>query len=405
MRLPFISFVFFLPVTAIAQDTDAHGWFAAWGTAQQLVEERNELPVPMKDVTLRQTVQPTHGGERVRLRLSNEFGGSPLHIGSVSIAQAKASGSADIVEGSSVPLSFAGNAGVVIPPGAAYYTDPADYAFAAFDDIAVTMHVADGPEAQSGHPGSRTTSHYAAGDQVDALTLEGGATDHWYIASTIEVPASAASAAIGVLGDSITDGRGSTTNGNDRWTDFLARRLQADDSTKHLSVVNLGLGGNCILKTCLGPNVLARVDRDVLAQPNMDYLIIFEGINDLGGSDVTDATVDSFVETITAGLTQVAHRAQAAGVTPIGATITPYGSTGIYPTGGAHEEARQRINEWIRTSGVFVAVLDFDAAVDDPAAPGQLNPEYDEGDGLHLSPAGFKALADAVPLELFTATR
>ncbi|MBB4659962.1 SGNH/GDSL hydrolase family protein [Parvularcula dongshanensis] len=404
MRLALCSLLL-LPSVAFAQEAREHGWVAAWGTAQQLVEDRNELPVPMGDVTIRQTVQPTRNGETVRVRLSNEFGEEPLVIGSLSIAVAQGPGSAAISEGTSLPLSFSGHAGVTIPPGAVFYTDEADFSFEAFGDVAVTMHVVQAPDRQSGHPGSRTTSHFESGEHVGEAVLDGGSTDHWYVLSTIEVPASEEAASIGVIGDSITDGRGSTTNGNDRWTDFLARRLQANEATDHLSVVNLGLGGNCVLRNCLGPNVLARLDRDVLAQPNMDYLIFFEGINDIGGSGLTDEGVDGFVADMTAGLVQIAERARAAGVTPIGATIAPYGSTEVYPTGGAHEEARRRINDWIRRSGTFDAVLDFDAALKDPASPDRLRPAYDEGDGLHPSPAGFEALANAVPLSVFVGVR
>jgi lysophospholipase L1-like esterase len=199
---------------------------------------------------------------------------------------------------------------------------------------------------------------------------------------------------LAVLGDSISDGRGSTTNGNDRWPDRLVARLQADPGRAHIAVVNQGIGGNCVLRGGLGPNALSRFERDILDQPGVRWLIIFEGVNDLGGSGTPDATADQLI----VAYKDMIARARARGIRVFAGTITPLGGS-FYDNPGV-DAARQKVNDWIRGSGAFDGVIDFDAAVRDPENPARLASQYDSGDQLHLNPNGYRALADAIDLSL-----
>lgn len=380
-------------------------WVAAWTSAQQEPEPHNALPPDtIGDATLRQIVRLSLGGDAVRVRLSNAFGQKPLRIGEARLARAVAPGDSGIVAVRDWPITFSGRSDVVIPSGAEVVSDPVALPVAAFDDLAVSLYLPAAPEPQTGHPGARTTSFALAGRHVSDAGLVGAMTvEHWYQLSGVDVAAPMGAEAIAVLGDSITDGRGSTTNGNDRWTDFLARRLQADPATRHLSVLNQGIGGNRLLEHGLGPNALARLDRDALAPAGVRHLIVLIGVNDLGvlgrgGASAEDHQV--LAERIIAGYEQIVRRAHARALRVYGGTMPPYGGSDVYAATPASEAARATINDWIRTSGAFDGVIDFDAALRDPDEPGQLRAEYDSGDRLHPSPAGFRAMADAVPMEL-----
>jgi lysophospholipase L1-like esterase len=243
------------------------------------------------------------------------------------------------------------------------------------------------------------------GDLVSAATLpDAQKVDHWFQLSGVDVLSSAHSAAVVALGDSITDGHASTTNGNDRWTDVLAQRLQANASTRGISVLNEGIGGNHLLIDGLGPNALARFNRDVLAQTRVRWLIVFEGVNDLGGLSregvVPTAQHSDLVQRILASYGQIIERAHAHGIRVIGATITPYVGSDYYHPGPQNEADREAINKWIRAPGHFDAVLDLDKVMRDPAHPDRLLPAYDSGDHLHPGPAGYRAMGSAIPLTL-----
>jgi lysophospholipase L1-like esterase len=242
-----------------------------------------------------------------------------------------------------------------------------------------------------------------AGNHVTDTDLPGAASvAHWYFLSGLEAWEPGQAAAIDVVGDSLTDGRGSTTNGDDKWTDQFFNRLQASRSTSDITVLNQGLGGNRILNDGLGPNVLARLDRDVLSQSGVKWLIVYEGVNDIGTANATQADQQKVAADVIAAFQQIITRAHAAGIKVYGATITPFGGNTPYDDpAGFREAARQTVNTWIRTSHAFDAVLDFDAAVRDPANPRQINPTFDVGDHLHMTPAGYRAIAAAVPLNLF----
>ena len=277
--------------------------------------------------------------------------------------------------------------------------------FTPLSDLAVTFHLIEPPAGETGHPGSRATSYYVHGDWVSAPSFnEPKHVDHWYQVSGIDVLAMPGAASVVALGDSITDGHGATTNGNDRWTDILAARLQGSPATRNMGVSNQGIGGNHLLTDGLGPNVLARFDRDVLAPAGVRWVIVFEGVNDLGGlarnGEVSPAEHTALVQRVLAAYQQVIARAHAHGLRVYGATVTPYVGSTYYHPGPLSEADRQAVNAWIRATGNFDAVIDFDAAVRDPQHPDQLLPAYDCGDHLHPSPAGYKAMADAIPLTL-----
>jgi lysophospholipase L1-like esterase len=385
---------------AAGRDTQ---WVGTWACSPQVAEAAQLPPAPwFVDSTLRQVVRVSLGGSRVRVRFSNAFGSTPLELRSAAIAL---SGGGAAIRPETVKwLAFQGRRSVSIPPGAPMLSDPLDFDLPPLATVTLTLHLRGAPADITIHPGSRTTSYLAPGDLVAAADLPGAARiDHWYFINGIDVTAPPAAGAVAILGDSITDGRGSTTNGNDRWPDRLAQRLQADPRTRHVAVLNHGIGGNRLLRDGLGPSALARLDRDVLAQPGVRWLIVLEGINDLGtrvGARERGqpfATADDMI----AAYEQIVARAQARGLRVYGATILPFEGAFYFTPDG--EADRQRVNEWIRTRGRFDAVIDFDAVARDPARPGRLAPAVDGGDHLHPSAAGYRIMAEAVDLGLFAA--
>ena len=379
----------------------------SWGASQQIPEPQNSLPPDdLRDATVRQIFHLSIGGSAVRVHLSNAFGTEALHFTSVHIARPLSTASSAIDPASDRPLSFAGNADVLVPAGAEFVSDPLQIEVAPSSDLAVTFHLDSPPARETGHPGSRATSYYVHGDFVGAASLtDPKHVDHWYQVAGIDVQAARGAAAVVAIGDSITDGHGATTNGNDRWTDVLAVHLQSSSATRNIGVSNQGIGGNHLLTDGLGPNALARFDRDALAPAGVRWVIVFEGVNDLGGiafkGDASAADHAALVQRILAAYEQMISRAHAHGLRVYGATITPYTGSGYYHPGPQNEADRQAVNQWIRAAGHFDAVIDFDAVVRDPQHPDQLLPAFDCGDRLHPSPAGYKAMGEAIPLDLF----
>jgi lysophospholipase L1-like esterase len=390
-------------------------WVHTWVSMPQLTEPGNMPPAPFTgtgvvfaDTTLRQTVHASIAGPRLRVRFSNAFGGAavPITAAAVALPAGGLAGVSAIEPGSSRPLTFSGRASAVVPVGAQVVSDPVDLPVAAQGNLTVTAYLAAGQASTNltSHPGSRTSSYLIAGDRHTDDDLPGATrVDHWYLLSGVEVQA--AGSALAVIGDSLTDGRGSTTNGNDRWPDQLLARLQATPATAGVAVLNQAAGGNRVLNDGLGPNVLARLDRDVLALGAVDWMLLFEGVNDIGTAAATDAAQQQVTADLIAAYGQLVVRAQARDITVVGATVTPFGGNGYDDPDGLRERSRQAANAWIRDSGVFDEVVDFDAAVRDPANLRQLAPAYDVGDHLHMNPAGYAALARAVPLRLFGAAR
>jgi lysophospholipase L1-like esterase len=389
-------------------------WVNTWTAMPQLTEPGNMPPAPFTqdnlvfaDATVRQTVRVTVGGQQFRLRFSNAFGGAALPITQVSVALPAGgqAGVSAIQPGTSKPVTFSGRTSIVVPVGAQVVSDPLNFDLASRSNLTVTMYLAQGQASNNitSHPGSRTNSYMLAGNHVDDADLAGSATvAHWYFISGVEMWSRHTTAAAVMVGDSLTDGRGSTTNMNDRWPDQLLDRLQSRPGTSNIAIVNQAAGGNRVLNDGLGPNALGRVDRDVLAQSGVKWLLVFEGVNDIGTAEASEAAQKQTVDDLITAFDQIILRAHAQGIRVYGATITPFGGNTPYDDpAGLREASRQVVNEWIKTSHRFDGVVDFDQVARDPAAPRQLAPAFDVGDHLHFNPAGYKALADAVPARLF----
>ncbi|MET7481788.1 SGNH/GDSL hydrolase family protein [Streptomyces sp. NPDC005538] len=387
-------------------------WVHTWTAMPQLTEPANLPPAPftgtgsvLVDTTLRQTLRITTGGRTLRLRFSNAYGDTPLPLTAVTVAlpvDGKPGASA-IVPGSGRPVTFAGRASATVPVGAQLVSDPVDLDLPAASVLTVTTYLAAGQPslALTSHPGSRTTSYLRTGDHTKDEDLPGATpVDHWYLLSDVEVLAPRDTTAVAILGDSLTDGRGSTTNANDRWPDQLYDRLRAHPATAAVSILNQAAGGNRVLNDGLGPNVLARLDRDVLTRSGVTRLIVFEGVNDIGTAEATPAAQHRLAEDLLAAYDQIVVRAHAQGIRVYGATLLPFGGNTYDDPAGERESCRQVVNTWIRTSGHFDAVLDFDRAVRDPADPRRLLESLQVGDWLHLNPKGYGVLAATVPAGL-----
>ncbi len=379
-------------------------WATTWGCAPQLVEPNNLPPAPLADSTLRQFVRTSIGGEKIRVRFANIFGTNAVTVRAARIALAAGQGSAgtgEINPANDTALTFHGATDVVIPKGETVFSDAVDFDLPALADVAVSIWFGDiSATTITGHPGSRTTSFIVASNFVSAASLpEAKKTPHWYLLTGIEVPSDGAKTIV-VLGDSITDGRGSTTDGNNRWPDILAHRLHTNAATANVGVVNVGIGGNAIFGG-LGPAAVKRFERDVLEQSGARWLIIFEGVNDIGGA--RGESLATLATNLIAAYTQFADKAHAKKILVYGATITPFGGSGYFSPD--HEAIRQEVNAWLRTNSVCDGVIDFDAAVRDPAELMKFKVEFHPGlnanDWLHLNPAGYRALADAIDLKLF----
>ena len=372
-------------------------WVGTWSTAPQLVEPRNMPPEPgLSHSTLRQIVRVSLGGDSLRLKFSNEFSTSPTKMNAVRIARSKGGGVIDST--TDMELKFSESPEVTIEAGATVTSDPIHFEIKTRTDLAITIYFGDTSPDVTGHPGSRTTSYILPGNEVSTVDFSGAdSTEHWYTINSIDVVAPESAAAVAVLGNSITDGRGSGTNKQNRWPDELSRRLQENDATKLIAVLNQGIGGNCVLRQCLGPSALRRFDRDVLGATRVRWLIILEGINDIGQSYGPNS--DQVAGDLISAYQQMIDSAHARGISVFGATLLPFG--GSFYDSPEHESARTKVNEWIRSSGRFDAVIDLDAALSDPDNPAQLLPEVHTGDYLHPSETGHRMIAEAVDLDLF----
>ncbi|HZT71157.1 MAG TPA: SGNH/GDSL hydrolase family protein [Terriglobia bacterium] len=392
----------------VAQNLPQHSnWVGTWATSEQIPEPHNALaPDDLRDATVRQIVHLTIGGKVLRVHLSNAFGTAPLRFDSVHIARAISPALSRIDIRTDRALTFAGHHAVTVPAGAEYISDPVDFPVAPEADLAITFYLSEPPQQETSHPGSRATSYLVHGNHVSDADFPGAKTfDHWFNIAGVDMIAPPGAAAVVTLGDSITDGHGATTNGNDRWPDDLARRLLREMPARHLSVLNQGIGGNRLLLDGLGPNALARFDRDVLAQPGVRYLIVLEGINDIGmfgrSGNQLKSDHESLVHKIIGAYQQIVLRAHAHGILVYGGTLLPFGDSTFYKPGALTEADWDAVNRWIRTPGHFDGVIDFAKVMCDPKHPHHLLPAYDSGDHLHPSPAGYRAMANAIPLSLF----
>ena len=374
-------------------------WVTTWGCGPQLTEPGNLPPVPLANSTLRQFVRVTIGGNHLRVRFSNAYGTNSVMMNSIHVALAAGAGSAGsgtINTATDKVLTFHGAPSVNIPPGEVVYSDPFDYNLPAQTNLAISIYFGNlSATTINGHPGSRTTSFIQSGNVVSVASMPTmNSTQHWYIITGVEVLADISSRTLVTFGDSITDGRGSTTDGNNRWPDDLAQRLSTNAPTAGVAVDNMGIGGGGVYGG-LGPAGLNRFDRDVLNQSGARWLIVFIGVNDIGGGTSSSSLITAY--------TQFANKAHARGLLAYGATITPFGGNGYYTV--AHEATRQAVNAWFRTNNIYDGVIDFDAVVRDPVTLTNIQSAYyfgvNAGDGLHMNPAGYQAMADSIDLNLF----
>ena len=397
---------------ADAQDKNASGhWVSAWSTAVHA-----PLPFPgmppqpvFENQTVRMVVRPTIGGTRIRVRLSNAYGASPLEIGAAHIALVDHGST--IAPASDHALKFGRQAAVDIPAGAPMLTDAVDLPCSPLAELAISVFLPRKTESTSAHLWGQHDSYISGPGDFTAKADIPNATvkNSWYFLADVEVWAPDQAGAIVTLGDSITDGVGAKQGEYGDWPDLLAKRF-ADDHGAPLAVANEGIGGNRILRDGAGVSALTRFDGDVLAQPGVTALIVLEGINDIGWPHIKipqpkdgppakespfggqDVTADNLI----LGLTQMIERAHQHGIRVYGATLTPFGGAGYFTPDG--EATRQAVNQWIRTGGAFDGVIDFDAAVRDPQHPSQFRDGFHSGDHLHPSAAGYKAMADAIDL-------
>lgn len=358
------------------------------------------------DQTVRLIIHTTIAGSRLRLRLANTFGTSPLTIRQADVA-VQLQG-ASIVSGSDRKLTFGGSPSIIIPIGAEVYSDPVEFAVRPQENLAVSMFVPQPTGPTTWHAFNWQTSYASqtgnhASDQQSSAFTTSFISTFWL--DGVDVTTSTAAGAIVTLGDSITEGFNSTVDANHRWPDVLARRLLALPPRQQEGVLNEAISGNRVLNNapCCGVNALARLDRDVLEQDGARFVIYLEGINDIGFSNVnspeTAPPTDVSAAQIIAGIEQIVTQVHAKGLKIYGATLTPFKGAGYYSAAG--EAKREAVNHWIRTSGAFDAVIDFDKVVRDPQNPLQILPTYDSGDHLHPNDTGYAAMANSIDLDLF----
>jgi lysophospholipase L1-like esterase len=406
MMLPFFGLVCGLLLAAGA--AHAQRWVATWSPSQSPTAARPaagavDRVTTLANATLRQVIRTTIGGERVRIRISNEYGDRPLVIGRVHVAL-RESGSS-INAASDRPVMFDGRERVIVRTGAVVTSDALAFNVPALSDLVVTVYLPDSARTSTRHPLALQTSYISrSGDATTSVTFAADTTTHeWLFLTGVDVMNARATGAIVAIGNSITDGAGATDDSNRRWPDVLARRLLEAKSEPAKSVINAGISGNRVLTFGAGPSLVARFDRDVLSIPGVTHVIILEGINDIGYAPITARNAVT-AEDIIFGYKQVIQRAHERGLVVYGATMTP--TEGMGPGATPDMEARRKaVNEWIRTSRVFDGVIDFDLATRDPAQPGRFLPLYDSGDHLHPNDAGYKAMGEAIDLKLFRGKR
>lgn len=394
-----------------AQGAEKEAWITTWA-ATPAPRWSDDLPAPfgvpevLENQTVRQVARISVGGNTVRVVLSNAFGAKPLTIGAGSVGIAGKDG--DVDQATLKPLTWGGKSSVVVPPGAPILSDPVALPAEALSEISVSIFLPKKTALSSVHwDGVQTAYISGPGNFTNDATFKADSTlKSRLFLSDIWVDAAPESQAIVFFGDSITDGNCSTPDANNRWPDLVAKRLQ--ETARKVAVVNEAFSGNRVLTDGMGVNALARFDSDILSHPKVSTVVVMMGINDIGWPGENAITPDDkepTAEDIISGYKQLIDRAHAHGIRIVGATLTPFADTfkGL-PTEGYYtpekEKIRVAVNEWIRAGGGFDGVIDFDKVMEDPAKPGYLRDEYDCGDNLHPNDAGYKAMADAVDLDI-----
>jgi lysophospholipase L1-like esterase len=399
MRRFLLPVLFFCSLSVLAQSPSTP-WVGAWAASPLSGDPWHSVPT-LIDSTLREVVHTSLAGKALRVRFTNEFGTQPLRIDAASIALS--TGASSIDTASLHALTFSGSPSVVIPPGAYELSDAVDLATPVFANLAISLYV---PVQQistpSVHTSAQQDNYIVRGNEVSAPSLASPeVVPSWYFVKGVDVePEFSHAAAVVAFGDSITDGAYVTQNSNHRWPDDLAVRLHSNSATANLSVLNEGIGGNCVLINCIGPSALARFDRDVLAAPGVKYMIVLESINDIGAlHDPNNPGYKLSAEDLEQGLMQLVARAHEHGIKVFGATLTPYEGAGYYTDKG--EEIREAVNAWILSGDAFDGVIDFDKATRDPANPKRYAAKDDSGDHLHPGDPGYQDMANSIDLSLF----
>lgn len=377
-------FLLLMAMSTQAKSTDDNGqWSATWAAAPQHAA-LNEMPADggLNDCAVRQIIHVSAGGDILRLRLSNRHSTEPVAIKSVFIADAGEMDKIDIKTAKF--LTFNKRKNVTIEKGAEATSDAVKFNLKPLQRLSITINYASSPKEATAHLGSRTTSYIIKGVAKPASDFSKAARiDHWYNIAAVDVQGSPKDV-IAVLGNSITDGRGSTTNMQNRWTDNFAEELHKHDTQK--AVLNLGIGGNCVMQGGLGEPAVKRYKADILSQSGVKKVIIFEGINDIGGSQ---NDYEGVASRLIAALKDLAAQAKSKGLKVYGATITPIKNSFYYSH--FHEAVRQTVNDWIRAEKLFDGVIDFDKCMRDPADPQALRKDLQE-DWLHPNAAGYMVM-------------
>jgi lysophospholipase L1-like esterase len=396
----------------IGHAADVNGWITTWSASPQ-GRWNDDLPAPfgiaesIDNQTIRQTVRISVGGGKVRIVLSNEYGARPLAIGAATVAVAAEDGKVE--KGTEKALSWNGQSSVVIPPRAPIISDPIDLPVKALASLLVSVYFPKKTALSTVHwDGVQTAYISGPGDFTKDTGFKPESTvKSRLFLSRVLVDAASDARAVVFFGDSITDGNCSTPDQNNRWPDHIAERLQAAGHA-NIAVVNEAISGNRVLSDGMGVNALSRFNADVLSHPRVSTIVIMEGINDIGWPGEKSVTPDDKQRTkdeIILGYEQLIDRAHSQGIRMIAATLTPFIDTfkgtpmeGYYTP--EKERVRLAVNEWIRSSGAFDGVIDFDKTTEDPAKPGHIRADYDCGDHLHPNDAGYKAMAESVDLDM-----
>ncbi|MDP5200261.1 SGNH/GDSL hydrolase family protein [Flavobacterium sp. DG2-3] len=381
---------------ANSSDTATVNWVGSWACAPMLVEPNNMPPVPgLAENTLRQIIKVSIGGEHIRLRFSNVFSDQITVLKKVSIANVLEAPAID--KNTQKNLSFNGNQEITLNPGQEVFSDKLNFQLKPGQLLAITIYYGTSSQKTTGHPGSRTTSYILQGDNLDNAAFSGAVkTDHWYSITGLDVIAPKNASNIVCLGNSITDGRGSGTNRQNRWTDILAARLAVDKATQNIGVLNLGIGGNCVVKGGLGPTALDRFDRDVLSQKGIKWVVILEGINDIGGIKRPEDAPVKAQEIIDAYKIMI-EKAHAKGIKVYGCTILPFQKS--FYDASFKQEARDIVNAWIRNNH-FDAVIDFDKEMSSETDSKTILSNMHDGDFLHPNELGYQRMGEAIDLNL-----